>query len=141
MKRASVLGLSGMIGAAALTIEAAPAKDPPPIANYWMDVATQSGMGAGMTPGARPSMSQIMGMMSGGSSVAHTLDLRLASKDKAPAPEADRWVPSGLQMGASLPLITPVREEAPRMPTGMPTNYQPKGRMLIYWGCGEHAGA
>src|SRR3954447_722675 len=106
MKRASVLGLSGMIGAAALTIEAAPAKAPPPIANYWMDVATLSGLGAGMTPGARPDMSQILGMMQGGASVMHTLDLRLASKDKAPAaPDANHWIPPGLQMGASLPLI------------------------------------
>src|SRR3954447_12555318 len=98
MKRASVLGLSGMIGAAALTIGAAPAKDPPPIANYWMDVATQSGMGAGMTPGARPDMGQIMSMMQGGSAVIHTLDLRLASKDHAAGPQADHLIPPGLQM-------------------------------------------
>ena len=45
-------------------------------------------------------------------------------------------------MGASLPLVTPVREEAPRASPGMPMQYQqPKGRMLIYWGCGEHVAA
>src|SRR4029079_18036770 len=57
-------------------------------------------------------------------------------------PGADLLTPAGRQMGASLPLLTPtvVREE--RAPTGMPTNFpQPKGRMLIYWGCGEHVGA
>ena len=137
MKRVSV------VAAAAVVIGAAPAaKDPPPIANYWMDVATASGMGAGMTPGQRPSMGQIMGMMSGGGgSVAHTLDLRLASRDKATAPQADHVIPPGLQMGASLPLITPVRVDEPRGTPGMPANFQqPKGRMLIYWGCGEHAG-
>ena len=49
-------------------------------------------------------------------------------------------IPPGLQMGASLPLLTPatVREEP--MTPGMPFQ-QPKGRMLIYWGCGEHVGA
>src|SRR5205085_1259009 len=85
---------------------AAGAKDPPPIANYWMDVATTSGMGAGMTPGGRPDLGQIMGMMSGGgSSVGHTLDLRLASRTKAPdLPQADHLIPAGLQMGPSLPL-------------------------------------
>jgi hypothetical protein len=133
------------VGAAGLgaMAYAAPAKDPPPIASYWMDVTTQSGLGAGMTSGGRPDMSQVMQMMSGGgSSVGHTIDLRLASRTKpAAAPEADHWIPAGLQMGASLPLLTPVREPA-TAPTGMPTNWQqPKGRMLIYWGCGEHVSA
>src|SRR4029079_3001722 len=51
-------------------------------------------------------------------------------------------IPPGRQMGASLPLITPIRVEEPRGTPGMPTNLQkPKGRMLIYWGCGEHVGA
>jgi len=135
MKRVSVLA-----AVAAVSIGAAPAKDPPPIANYWMDVATQSGMGAGMTPGARPNMGQIMSMMNGGgASVVHTLDLRLASKDKAPAaPQADHLIPPTLQMGASLPLITPVR--VVETPSTLPFQ-QPKGRMLIYWGCGEHVSA
>jgi hypothetical protein len=122
---------------------AAAAKDPPPIADYWMDVATTSGMGAGMTPGGRPDMGQIMSMMNGGGgSVGHTLDLRLASRDKpAAAPLANHLIPPALQMGPSLPLITPVRAETPRTQPGMPTNFQqPKGRMLIYWGCGEHVG-
>jgi hypothetical protein len=138
MKRISVLAMAIVLAAAAPAVKA-----PPPIANYWMDVATQSGMGAGMTPGARPNMSQIMGMMNGGgSAVMHTLDLRLASRDKpAAAPQADHWIPPGLQMGASLPLVTPaVVKEEPVM--GMPSQFQrPRGRMLIYWGCGEHAGA
>lgn len=128
----------------AIADAAAPAKDPPPIASYWMDVATQSGLGAGMTPGGRPNMSEVMSMMSGGgSSVGHTISLRLASRTKpADTPQADHWIPAGLQMGPSLPLVTPVHEpEQPAMP-GMPTNWQqPKGRMLIYWGCGEHVSA
>jgi len=132
----------------AIASAAAPAKDPPPIASYWMDVATQSGLGAGMTGagsgGGRPSMSEVMSMMSGGgSSVGHTISLRLASRTKpADAPQADHWIPVGLQMGPSLPLVTPVHEPAEPARPGMPTNWQqPKGRMLIYWGCGEHVGA
>jgi len=137
MKRISLFVVALLVGGAA------PPNAPPPIASYWMDVATQSGMGAGMTPGARPSMEQIMGMMSGQSSVAHMLDLRLASKTKpTAAPEAAHWIPPGLQMGPSLPLVTPVREAAPPPTPGMPMQFQrPKGRMLIYWGCGEHVGA
>jgi hypothetical protein len=127
----------------AIAVAAAPAKDPPPIASYWMDVSTQSGLGAGMTPGGRPSMSDVMSMMSGGgSSVGHTINLRLASKTKpSGAAQADHWIPAGLQMGPSLPLLTPVNEPARETPS-MPMQYQqPKGRMLIYWGCGEHVSA
>src|SRR5688572_9362621 len=70
---------------------------PPPIATYWVDAATASGMGAGMTAGARPSMSQVMGMMSGQSQVAHTLELTLASRTKpTAAPQADHLIPPGL---------------------------------------------
>ena len=140
---------AGAAGAGALVMgaaayAAAPAASSGPVASYWMDVATQSGMGAGMA-GGRPSPAQIMAMMNGGGGEAiHTLELRLASKDKpAAAPQADHLIPPGLQMGASLPLLTPAREEAPReTPSGMPQQFErPRGRMLIYWGCGEHAGA
>jgi hypothetical protein len=140
--------LTAATALAAAGVYAAPAKKganpPPPIATYWMDVSTSSGMGAGMMGGSggRPDMGQIMAMMNGGgSAVSHSLGLTLASRDKSAAPEADHLVPSALQMGPSLPLIAPerVREEPT---TGMPANFQrPKGRMLIYWGCGEHAGA
>lgn len=128
-----------VLGAAAYGA-AAPA---PPIATYWVDAATQSGLGAGMTAGARPNMSQIMGMMSGQSSVARTLELRLASKQKpAGAPQADHWIPAGLQMGPSLPLLTPAAAPPVKSTPGLPQGFErPKGRMLIYWGCGEHVGA
>ena len=146
MNRMSVLAVGV---SAAVLIGAAPAAKkapgaPPPIASYWMDVATQSGMGAGMSGGgARPSMSQIMGMMNGGGGVTHSLDLRLASKDRpAGAAQADHLIPPGLQMGPSLPLVTPAVVKDEPVQTGMPAQWQrPKGRMLIYWGCGEHAGA
>jgi hypothetical protein len=135
MKRISILALAVVLGGAA--------SPPPPIATYWVDAATQSGLGAGMTPGARPNMSQIMGMMSGQSSVAHTLELRLASKQKpAGAPQADHWIPAGLQMGPSLPLLTPAPAPPVKSTPGLPQGFErPKGRMLIYWGCGEHVGA
>lgn len=95
-----------------------------------------------MSPGSRPDMGQMMSMMQGGSSVSHTLDLRLASRQKpAASPNAEHFIPPGLQMGPSLPLITPAAAKAPRETPGMPSGYeQPKGRMLIYWGCGERVG-
>ena len=145
MRNIAILGAATALGGIGAMAYAAPAaKAPPPIASYWMDVATTSGFGGGMMGGgARPSMSQIMGMMNGGGGVMHTLDLRLASKQKpAGAPEADHLIPPGLQMGASLPLVTPAVVKQEPTPTGIPAQFQrPKGRILIYWGCGEHAGA
>ena len=136
-------GSSALAALGAAAVGAPPS--PPPIATYWMDAGTQSGlgagMGAGMTPGARPNIGQIMGMMSGRSSVAHTLELRLASKQKAPAPAAQHLVPMGLAMGPSLPLVTPIAPPPVQRTPGMPQGYErPRGRMLIYWGCGEHVG-
>lgn len=125
---------------------AAAAKDPPPIANYWMDVSTMSGFGAGMMGGGKPSLGQIMGMMNGGgSSVGHMLNLRLASREKPTGdPQANHFIPPAMQMGASLPLVTPPppKEVKETYEPSTPGTYEkPKGRMLIYWGCGEHAAA
>lgn len=72
MNRIHIFAAGASVAALGAAAYSAPSP-PPPIANYWMDVATQSGLGAGMTAGARPNLGQIMGMMSGGSSVAHTL--------------------------------------------------------------------
>jgi hypothetical protein len=133
MNRKSVLA-AGVC--AALLMGAAPQ----PTATYWMDVSTASGMGAGMTPGMSPE--QIMQIMQGGSGVSRTLNLYLASKTKpAAAPEANHLIPPGLQMGPSLPLVTPPAAKPVQAAPGMPGFQQPQGRMVIYWGCGEHAGA
>jgi hypothetical protein len=143
MKVMRVLAVGAGAAAVGASLDAAaPAKAPPPIADYWMDVATTSGFGAGM--GAQPDMAQVMAMMRGGpGSVGHTIDLRLASRTKAPAAaQADHWIPAGLRMGPSLPLVTPVRVPPTPREDGLPQNFQrPQGRMLIYWGCGEHVSA
>src|SRR5689334_13451531 len=111
MKMLGVLaaGVSVAVMSAAVIAAAPKTASSAPVASYWMDVATQSGLGAGMMGGGRPSPAQMMAMMNGGGGQAiHTLDLRLASKEKAPAaPQADHLIPPGLQMGASLPLLTP----------------------------------
>ncbi|HEY8591847.1 MAG TPA: hypothetical protein VIL42_03160 [Sphingomicrobium sp.] len=136
------LGVLAAGVSAAVLVGAAPAGKPAaPTATYWMDVTTQSGMGAGM--GQHMNAAQMMRMMNGGGGAIRSLDLRLASKTKpAAAPQADHLIPQALMMGASLPLLTPVRTAPEPAPTSMPTGWtQPKGRMLIYWGCGEHAGA
>lgn len=136
MKRISVLAGVVVLGGATAAASA-------PVANYWMDVTTTSGFGAGMGSGQRD-MNQVMAMMrGGGSAVGHSIDLRLASQQKAASgAQADHLIPPGLQMGPSLPLVTPAIARQAPAPTGMPaTMQQPKGRMLIYWGCGERVSA
>jgi len=105
----------------------------PPIARYTVDAGTTSGMGA-MGGG----MAGAMAMMSGrGGGAMHELYLKLGST-RAPtgAPSGDHFMPAGAQLGKSVPLVTPVQVRGESMPTDMQT---PKGRLLLYWGCGANA--
>jgi hypothetical protein len=127
-----------------------------PVAVYWMSAQTSSGFGAGMMGGGaggpgggrggRPSMGAMMGMMTGGGlggGAQHNLILQLGSSRKPTgAPQAEHLPPQGLGAGASLPLVTPVAQPSQKVEEGpsMPREYQkPKGKMLIFWGCGDHA--
>jgi len=119
-----------------------------PVAVYWMSATTSSGMGAMMGGGGRPSMADIMAMRSGGGqSFSHNLVLQLGSSrrptDGSAAAEHDP--PAALGAGAMLPLVSPQPQAAPTHqeaePGPPPQYHQPKGRMLIFWGCGEHAAA
>ncbi len=112
----------------------------PPKARYQMDVSTSSGFGAG---GANP-MKMMFGGRGGGSSVAHTLTLRLGSTlaPTGDGPRADHFMPDGMQLGPSVPLLTPTPTASKPGPTNeSPSEFRrPKGRLLIFWGCGAHAG-
>lgn len=133
----TVWGAAGVAAAAIGAAAYGAGAPPPPIATYWMDAATASGFGAG-----GGGMSQMMGMATGHNPVAHTLNLTLASRTKpAATAQADHLIPPGLSMGPMLPLIAPDVVKPVQTSTGFPQGYQPKGRMLIYWGCGEHVGA
>jgi hypothetical protein len=90
-------------------------------------------------------MGAMMGaMMGGGSSVSKTLRLDLGSARRpAGEPSAEHLPPPGLGAGQALPLLTPKAVPAkPAEESYLPRDYQkPKGKMLIYWGCGERARA
>ena len=117
-----------------------------PVATYWMSAQTSSGFGGMMGGGGRgPSAASMMGAMmgGGGSNVSKTLVLQLGSSRKpAGDPAAEHLPPSVLQAGQSLPLLTPRAQPRQRdeEPGVMPKDYKPKGRMLIFWGCGETVG-
>lgn len=111
-----------------------------PVADYWVSAATTSGTGIMAMGGAKPSIGAMMRMMRGGTQVTHALVLQLGSARTSPDPKADH-TPGAL---APLPLATP-KVPPPATPAEsveeQPTMAErPKGRLLIYWGCGEHAG-
>ena len=114
-----------------------------PVAVYWMSAQTQTGFGmptAGAAGGGNPMA--IMRQMMGGGGASKSLTLQLGSAQTNAAPAADHLPPQGLQAGAALPLLTPkvTPPGPPREPDQIPREYQkPRGRMLIFWGCGEHA--
>lgn len=111
-----------------------------PKERYEMDVATMSGFAA-MANGGKGGLGGAMGMMFGGdpsSKVAHQLLLRLGSNDAAtaPPPKGDHFFQPQAKMGKSVPLFWEEGKETP----GMDTFERPKGRLLLYWGCGAKAG-
>jgi hypothetical protein len=111
----------------------------PPVANYWVSIETAGGMSM---PGMAGMGSIMAGMMGGQGQSGRKMALQLGSQRSADGPRAEHHIPAGMDMGPSLPLQTPQRgatraEPTEReMPQGME---QPRGRMLIYWGCGESA--
>jgi hypothetical protein len=121
----------------------AAAQTKPPITTYWMSAETTAGMN--MT-GGTPSMGDMASMMmgSGMNSTSKRLLLQLGSQQAASGePAADHFIPSAMNMGSSLPLRTPEKVEHKRgREEDRPENYEkPKGRLLLFWGCGAQAGA
>jgi hypothetical protein len=137
-------GLAAIAGAAAF---AQPRPAGGGTATYWMTADTASGMAAMAAGVSGGNTASVMGAIigrgrAGQSSHVHNLTLQLGTgRRPAGAPVAEHLPPATLQAGASLPLVSPQSVVAPRGPTGtyqMPTD-RPRGRMLIYWGCGDRA--
>ena len=140
MKKAHLTAISiAAIGVVLAAVPALSQQGTQTIARYTMDAGTTSGMMAmGQGGGVGAAMSMMRG---GGNQVAHELVLRLGSTQAASAPAADHFMPAGARLGASVPLVTPPRA-GPAQPgtPGMPQGQMPQGRLLLFWGCGEHAG-
>ena len=123
------------IGAALVSAPAFTQGSNTPVARYTLDAGTISGMGA---MGQGGGVSAAMAMMRGqGGGRAHELVLRLGStRSPTGSPAATHTLPSGARFGPTLPLVTPQQEGR----SGEYSPQTPKGRLLLYWGCGERAG-
>ncbi len=150
MLKRRLLAATGLAAAAA-TLAIAPALSQSasqPVARYTMDAGTLSGMAAmGASAGGNgrgPGLGSIMNMMRGGNQVAHELVLRLGST-RTPtggAAAADHFMPAGAGLGASVPLVTPTPTPRGTATPERPGQQElPRGRLLLFWGCGEHAPA
>ncbi|RYD42095.1 MAG: hypothetical protein EOP63_13895 [Sphingomonadales bacterium] len=132
----SVAAVAAMLAA----VPGSAQKSTGPKERYEMDVATMSGFAA--MAGGKGGLGGAMGMMFGGdpsSKVAYQLMLRLGSNDAAtaPPPKADHFFQPQAKLGKSVPLTSVERKEG----TTYPTEFErPKGRLLLYWGCGAKAG-
>lgn len=114
--------------------------------SYKVTADTYSGMGAGMM-GARGAGGMLGAMLSGRATdpdaAARMLNLELGSnRPPAGAPAAEHLPPAGLGVGASLPLVTPrpVRDTPDAPDRDEPDTYEkPRGKIMMFWGCGEKA--
>jgi hypothetical protein len=129
----------------------------PPVSQAWIDVATFSGFGMpGMGPGAGgPSpMSMLGGAFGGGgqsarntfgrtqsSSAGRWVDVTVSTTRNPALADALQSVPAGTQLAPTLKLVAPRIDRPPPAATDdvveAPPFERPKGRMHLYWGCGE----
>lgn len=133
-----------------------------PKVQLWMDLST--GTMAGMPemdslPGGGGMLGGLMGGMGGGAAPGmgggsntsygstramsimppRVIDIALHNSLR-PGVEASQSIPPGMRMGESLPLIPPRAQPTQTEPGEVPREYQqqqPKGRILLYWGCGS----
>ena len=142
-----------------LGLAASAQTDKAPPTQLWIDLST--GSMAGMPELDMPMGGGLMGMVGGGRpgmgsnthyGMARTMgimpprviDIALHNSLR-PGVEARQAIPPGMRMGESLPLLPPkAQPTAPSEPGELPQEYEqqkPKGRILVYWGCGSEVRA
>jgi len=117
-------------------------------AQYWIDVATANMTIPGMQDQGGGGSSLFGALMGGAMSAAmppgmgggKSMHTELWVRARPQGVEGSHAIPAGMNMGAALPLvpIKPVQSQ-PGTPAerGDSPAEKPKGRILLYWGCGE----
>ena len=123
----------------------------PPQAQAWIDVATYSGMGMPTGGAAGNPMAALGGLFGGGGSTKNNfgnsqsgsagrwVDVTLHSRANPSLAEAQQAVPAGF-------MPSPLKLQAPKDGRKAPDNddavvepdtERPRGKLLLYWGCGS----
>ena len=152
-------GLAAGVISTALTAPTSAAAQPqtpvkPPQAQAWIDVATYSGLGLPMAGAAANPMALLGSLFGGGggggnakNSFGHTqsgaagrwVDVTLLSRSNPALADAEQAVPAGF-------MPSPLKLQSPREGRPAPDNddtviehdaERPRGRLLLYWGCGD----
>jgi hypothetical protein len=111
------------------------------VPSYRIEAVTTSGMGA-MGMGSAAMMRMMLGGRPAmGTTTNRSLELRLESPQVVANPTAEHRIPAALGMGASLPLRSLTLEKGERPTWKEPELVEGKGRMLLFRGCAESAGA
>jgi hypothetical protein len=148
------LSLAALCTVAAGTVAAQGANIKPPQAQAWIDVATFSGIGmpmGGMSGAGGSPMSALGGLFGGGAAAKNSfgqtqsgtggrwVDVTLYSRNNPSLAEAQLAVPASF-LSPALKLQAPRETKAP--PTAddesvdEPSYEKPRGKLLLYWGCG-----
>lgn len=136
--RTSLLATAALIALGSNASQAQTQVVKPPVAQYWMDVATVRMADMDELPSVgEASFGATKGMMPG-----RWLDMAVATQRKPAGTTATQTIPAGLNLGASLPLLPPEPVASkPATSQGRDTEdsvpEQAKGRILMYWGCGD----
>ncbi len=153
------VAIPAVFGISLAAVAAEPPKQvvTPPIAQYWMDIATFNMMGMD----EMPDMGGMAGMMGGMMNrtgtmgrdgrratgignfgetrqmgIGRRVDIALHTRNKPAGTRAVQQVPAGANLGmAPLHLITPPREAVGSTTGGDIYPDKPRGRILFYWGC------
>lgn len=131
---------AALTAALMLPAATAQAQTKPPVAQFWMDVATHSMSVPGMSDADMGMAGLFGGGFFGGTKMGGTpgkwLDTALYTRLKPGGTEGDHAIPPAMSMGVSLPLlpVTAGRKEGGEAEGGME---KPKGKLLFYWGCGD----
>lgn len=148
----AALVVAGVAGAQATKGPAQVVKAP--VSQAWIDVATFTGFGMPGMGAAGANPMSMMGSLLGGapaaknafgntqtSSAGRWVDVTLYTSRNPALVEALQQVPPGTQLAPTLKLIAPKIDKpapAPHDESVVPQEYErPKGRMYLYWGCGE----
>ncbi len=156
MNRLTTISMAVAVALAAASAAAQTAKGPqqvvkPPVAQAWIDVATFAGMGMPMGGGSPMNMRGAMFGGRGGpntfgmtqaASAGSYVDVTLYTSRNSNLSEALQSVPPSTQLAPTLKLMSPLEQKGkPVRPdddsVDQPEYERPKGKMLLYWGCGE----